>query len=112
MSKKQTAVTGANPENSEDFRSVFQDLYDSEEARELEQRADLLIGIQDHIKEMGYTQAEVANITGMYQPDVSCLLNSKVSRFKIDRLIKIAKAFDAVVTVSAVFPKAEAAGGK
>lgn len=112
MPKKTPAKAPATTKRRESFRSVFRDLHGDKEAQDLEQRADLLIGIQDHIKEMGYTQAEVANITGLYQPDVSCLLNSKVSRFKIDRLIKIAKAFDAVVTVSAVFPKAEAAGGK
>lgn len=95
-----------NPTTTGGGRSVFHDIASPREARDLEQRAHVLMGIQEHIKAQGLTQQQIMTATGLHQPDVSYLINGKISRFKIDRLIRIAEALDGVVEVKVTFPPA------
>lgn len=86
-------------------KNVFEDLgFAKDEARDLKQRADAMGAIREYIEEQGYTQKEVAKITGLTQPNVSNLLTNKIDLFSLDRLVRVAKAFDAEVTVAFMFP--------
>lgn len=86
-------------------KNVFKDLgFPRDEARDLKQRADAMGAIREYIEEQGYTQKEIAKITGLTQPNVSNLLTNKIDLFSLDRLVRIAKAFDAEVIVEFEFP--------
>jgi predicted XRE-type DNA-binding protein len=47
----------------------------------------MMIDIEQHIKNMGITQAQAAQKMGVTQPRVSDLVNGKIDRFTIDMLI-------------------------
>lgn len=47
----------------------------------------MMIDIEQHIKNMGITQAQAAKKMGVTQPRVSDLVNGKIDRFTIDMLI-------------------------
>lgn len=91
--------------------SVFYHLHNEEKARDLELRANVLMAIQEFVKASEFSQADVMKITGLKQSDVSYLLNGKISRFKLDRLVAIAKKFNATVSLSVEFPPVGAAVG-
>lgn len=78
--------------------NVFADLgvSDPEEARA---RAQLLLRIKDIIAEGGMTQAEVARVLGVDQPQVSKLVNGTLSVFSMDRLIHFLNALDRDVEI-------------
>jgi len=78
--------------------NVFADLgvSDPEEARA---RALLLLRIKDIIAEGGMTQAEVARVLGVDQPQVSKLVNGKLSIFSMERLIHVLNALDRDVEI-------------
>lgn len=97
-----------NPERS---GSVFYHLHEDDKARDLELRANVLMAIQEYVKAAQMSQAEVMKITGLQQSDVSYLLNGKISRFKLDRLVTIAKKFNATVKVIVDFPAVDSAIG-
>jgi len=59
----------------------------SEEASELQTRADLMIVLRDIIDEHGWTQAQAAKHLGLTQPRVSDLKNGKIRKFSIDLLM-------------------------
>lgn len=91
--------------------SVFYHLHEDDKARDLELRANVLMAIQQYVKAAQLSQAEVMKITGLQQSDVSYLLNGKISRFKLDRLVTIAKKFNATVKVIVDFPAVDSAVG-
>lgn len=93
-------------------QNVFEELgFPQEEARDLKQRADAMGAIREYIEEQGYSQKEVAKITGLTQPNVSNLLNNKIDLFSLDRLVRIAKSLKAEVKVEFKFPRGKVAGG-
>jgi len=71
-------------------RSVFRDLFDDEEAVELEIRATLLRGLEDWLRGSGMTQTEAARILGVTQARVSDIKRGKVSQFSLDLLVRLA----------------------
>lgn len=71
-------------------RSVFEDLYPSEEAAEMEMRAQLMIGLSDWLKRSGLTQTEAAKVLGVTQARVSDLKRGRISRFSLDLLVRLA----------------------
>lgn len=88
-------------------QNVFEDLgFAPEEAKDLYLRAKAMRLIQVHIESQNYSQKRVAEISGLSQSDVSNLLNSKIERFSIDRLLRIAESFDAEITLDFKFPAA------
>jgi len=66
---------------------------------EAQARAQLLLRIKGIITESGLTQAEVARILGVDQPQVSKLVNGKLSVFSMDRLIHFLNALDRDVEI-------------
>ena len=70
------------------FDNIFDAITDdSEEANELQTRADLMIAIRDIVTDRGWKQGEFAERVGLTQPRVSDLLNGKIEKFSIDLLM-------------------------
>lgn len=74
--------------------NVFEDLgFSPIEAMNLKIRTDLIIELRSFILEKGWTQSEAAQFFNETQPRISNLMNVDISRFSVDKLLKmIAKA--------------------
>ncbi|MHB8988277.1 MAG: helix-turn-helix domain-containing protein [Desulfobulbia bacterium] len=73
---------------SETFKNVWDALEDDPAEREsLKIKSRMMLDIEQHIKNMGITQAQAAKKMGVTQPRVSDLVNGKIDRFTIDMLI-------------------------
>ena len=55
-------------------------------------RSDIMFEIAQTIKKQKLTQKRVAEILGITQPKVSCLINGKLSMFSLDNLLVYLKA--------------------
>jgi predicted XRE-type DNA-binding protein len=71
-------------------RSVFYDLFPSEEAAALEIRATLLRGLQAWLKASHKSQADTARQLGTTQARVSDIKHGKINSFSLDLLVKLA----------------------
>jgi predicted XRE-type DNA-binding protein len=71
-------------------RSVFFDLFEAEEATEIEVRATLLHGLERWLTDSEMTQTEAAKALGVTQARVSEMKRGKISRFSIDLLFRLA----------------------
>jgi predicted XRE-type DNA-binding protein len=71
-------------------RSVFRDLFDAEEAIELEVRATLLRGLERWLAGSGMTQTEAAKVLGVTQAWVSDIKRGKIGKFNLDLLFRLA----------------------
>lgn len=68
--------------------NVFEDL-NLKNPDELSTKAELTRQVYELVKERKLIQTEVAELTGIRQPDISKLLNGKFTGFSIDRLLGI-----------------------
>jgi len=85
----------------EEFANVWDAIEDSpEEAANLSLRSDLMMKIEELIKESGWTQTEAAKRCGVTQPRINDLLRGRISRFSLDALVNIASALGRKVTLS------------
>jgi predicted XRE-type DNA-binding protein len=85
----------------EEFANIWDAIEDTpEKAANLSLRSDLMMKIEDLIKESGWTQAEAAKRCGVTQPRINDLLRGRISRFSLDALVNIASALGRKVTVS------------
>ena len=70
------------------FDNIFDVVTDnSEEANELQTRADLMIVIRDIYQDSGLGKTEFAEKIGLTQPRTSNLLNGHIEKFSIDLLM-------------------------
>lgn len=70
------------------YRSVWEAIEkDKATALNLERRSNLLMNLQDRIKQEKWTQTEVARMLDTDQPRVSNLMKSKISLFSLETLI-------------------------
>ena len=70
--------------------NVFEDLgFEPAEAANLKIRADLMLDLRQCIQEHGWTQAQAAAFFGETQPRISNLMKGEISRFSVDKLIKM-----------------------
>jgi predicted XRE-type DNA-binding protein len=84
---------------------VFDDLGLSRtEATEAKVKAELWRELVGHIKPLKLTQKELALRLDVHQPDVSHLLNGKLSKFSVGALIAYAVKLDLGVKVSITAP--------
>jgi predicted XRE-type DNA-binding protein len=60
------------------------------EASELRMRADLLDAILRVVHRQEYTQKQLAVILDDHQPNMSDLMNGKIAKFSIDKLVRYA----------------------
>ncbi len=69
--------------------SVFDDLFDGQEAANLKVRAELMIAIEQWIHNSRLKQKDAAEILGIKQSRVSDLVNGKINKFTVDFLINL-----------------------
>ena len=60
---------------------------DKAEASELQTRSDLMIAIRDIINAKNWSQGDAAEQLGLTQPRVSDLVNGRIEKFSIDKLV-------------------------
>ena len=71
--------------------NVFDDLgFSREEATALKIKAKILSAIRRRIEAKKYTQAQLVEILDEYQPVISNLLNGKISKLSIEKLLRYA----------------------
>lgn len=75
------------------------------EALEAEIKADLWRDLVLHIGKLELPQKQIAQRLGIHQPDVSNLLNGKLSKFGVGTLIQFAVRMELGVTVKITAPK-------
>ena len=85
-SRSKHAVTHVTPAG----RSVFEDLFDADEAAELEIRATLLTGLERWLANSEMTQTEAAAVLRVTQARVSDIKRGKISQFSLDLLVRLA----------------------
>lgn len=71
-------------EYSNIFDAVIED---KAEASELQTRSDLMIAIRDIINAKQWSQGDAAEQLGLTQPRVSDLVNGRIEKFSIDKLM-------------------------
>ena len=64
--------------------------FSPEEALEIKVKADVYRDLLRYIQKRGFTQKQLASTLGIHQPDASNLLNGRVSKFSVGKLIKFA----------------------
>ena len=70
---------------------VFDDLkFSQAETAALKIKAKILAALLGRIRQQRYTQARLAEILDDYQPNISNLLNGKISRMSIEKLLAYA----------------------
>ena len=62
-------------------------------------RSQIMIRITEIIKEKGLTQKQAAELLGIPQSKVSCLMNGKLSMFSLDHLFELLNALDRDVEI-------------
>lgn len=71
-----------------EYSNIFDAITDDkEEASELQTRSDLMIAIRDIINAKNWSQIEAAEQLGLTQPRVSDLVNGRIEKFSIDKLM-------------------------
>jgi predicted XRE-type DNA-binding protein len=79
--------------------NVFVDLgFPPEEAAHLLIRTDLMITINQALKERALTQTRAAKVLGVSQPRVSALRRGKIDQFSIDALVEMLARLGMAVT--------------
>ena len=80
--------------------NVFSDLgFSPAEATDLRIKAELVRLIYNRIKAMRLTQVQAAGRLGISQPDVSKLMNARVTGFSTDRLIALLNALEVDIDI-------------
>jgi len=86
--------------------SVLDDLgFSPAETLEIKVKAELYRDLFRYIQDRGLSQQELGTVLGIHQPDVSYLLNGKVSKFSVGKLIKFAGKLNLTAQVKLTRPK-------
>jgi predicted XRE-type DNA-binding protein len=91
---------------------IFDDLgLSPSEATALKIKASLLDSILNEVRRKGYTQAKLAALLDEYQPNVSNLLQGKITQMSIEKLLKYSDrlGLSASIRVKKAAPKKEVA---
>jgi len=76
--------------SDEAFTSVWDATEDTPaEAANMKIRSTLMMALEQHIKDEGWSQAEAARLLGVTQPRVSDLMRGKINLFGIDTLVNM-----------------------
>ncbi len=65
----------------------------------IQARAKIMFHISEIIRKRGLTQKKAADILGIPQSKVSCLINGKLSNFSMDHLFELLNALDTDVEI-------------
>jgi predicted XRE-type DNA-binding protein len=71
-------------------KSVFHDLYESDQAAEMEIRSTLMIGLSKWLAQSDMTQVAAAKLLGLTQARISDIKRGNISRFSLDLLVRLA----------------------
>lgn len=83
--------------------NVFEDLgFEREEAENLRIRAKLMLALTAYIRREGLRQEEAARLLAVTQPEISNLMNGKIQKFSIDKLVNMLSKIDMRIKVEAV----------
>jgi predicted XRE-type DNA-binding protein len=86
--------------------NVLDDLgFSAAEALDLKIKADIWRALLDHIDRQGFGTEHLVRVLKVHQPDVSNLLNGKIGRFSVGRLIQFAARLDLNAEVRITRPK-------
>ncbi len=86
--------------------NVLDDLgFSAAEALDLKIKADIWRALLDHIESQGFGTEHLVRVLKVHQPDVSNLLNGKIGRFSVGRLIQFAARLDLNAEVRIIVPK-------
>ena len=78
------------PEQHRSSGNVFKDLgFAHDQAENMKIRAKLMLSLRRYINENGLTQNEAADLLGVTQPEISNLVNGKIQKFSIDKLVNM-----------------------
>ncbi len=92
--------------------SVLDDLgFSPAEALELRVKADVYRDLMTYIRGQAYTQRQLETLLGMPQPDVSNLLNGRVAKFSVAKLLRLAGKLNLGAEVRLTIPKPTGAIG-
>ncbi|ADV84811.1 helix-turn-helix domain-containing protein [Terriglobus saanensis] len=87
--------------------SVLDELgFSASEALEIKVKAEIYRDLLQYIQERGFAQQELGTLLAIHQPDVSNLLNGRVSKFSVSKLIKFAGKLNLGAEVKLTKPKA------
>jgi len=87
--------------------NVLEDLgFSPSEALEIKVKAEIYRELLQYIREQKISAQELAVVLGMHQPDVSNLLNGKISKFSMGKLIQWAGRLQLGAEVKLTKPKA------
>jgi predicted XRE-type DNA-binding protein len=79
--------------SNESFASVWDAIEDTPaEAENMKLRSALMMALEEHIRNQGWTQAEAARRLSVTQPRVSDLLRGKIHLFGLDTLVNMVVA--------------------
>ena len=88
--------------------SVLDDLgFSSSEALEIKVKAEIYRDLLQYIRERGFAQQQLGTLLGIHQPDVSNLMNGRVSKFSVSKLIKFAGKLNLGAQIKLTKPKQE-----
>jgi predicted XRE-type DNA-binding protein len=83
---------------------VFDDLNSSQaEAASLKIKARILSALLKQVQQHGYTQTHLAEVLQDYQPNISNLLNGKISKMSIEKLLTYAHRLNLDAEISLKF---------
>jgi predicted XRE-type DNA-binding protein len=88
--------------------SVLDDLgFTPSEALEIKVKAEIYRELLGFIQKKAFTQQELSDVLGIHQPDVSNLLNGRVSKFSVSKLIRLAGKLNLGAKVKLTMPKVQ-----
>ena len=73
--------------------------YPPDEAINLSARADIMIFIRSHIKELKWTQRKAAAEYGIPQPRIAEIMSGKIEKFSVDQLLKYVSLMGMTVNI-------------
>jgi len=86
---------------TESSGNIFEDLgFDKEEAANLLIRTELIVQIRDYIQKRGLKQKTAADMLSVKQPDISAIMQLKIEKFTIDRLVNFLTRLNHKVEIS------------
>ena len=76
--------------NDQRFKSVWDALGDSpEQAENMKLRAELMTQIRQYVESLNMAQQAAAKSLGLTQPRLNELLNGRLDRFSLDKLVNV-----------------------
>ena len=89
--------------------SVFKDLgFDEAESEALEMKAAILSSILNVVEKRGYKQRDLEKVLDQPQPRVSELLNGKISKMSIEKLLDYLQRLGGLAHIRVTFPASAA----